>query len=292
MLNFIWLSLVLNNTTLTYLYSQHLSITNKSQISVALKYHWCKVAVLKRNVKTKKATNMKEIQDIVNAQVKLMAESGEIQKQVEDGVKQAINKAISRQFESYGNITKQLEKAFEENLLLDNRHLSIPSLNAVMTEVVNKNINEFYRGQAADKLHALMKEKLEPIPNEMTVVEFVNMICKEWFADDYESRDDVDDYATVEIEDSLSDCGIISLKIYKKEGGSYSSGEYVDVAFSKNRNKDKSWALQGRHGSTSPYYLFDVDALIFKAYAQGVKFTGVEDFDSDDCDLSLKSDEY
>jgi len=30
---------------------------------------------------------MKEIQDIVNAQVKSMSESGEIQKQVEEGVK-------------------------------------------------------------------------------------------------------------------------------------------------------------------------------------------------------------
>lgn len=235
---------------------------------------------------------MKEIQDIVNAQVKLMAESGEIQKQVEDGVKLAINKAIDRQFESYGNITKQLEEAFKENLLLDNRNLNIPSLNAVMTEVVNKNINEFYKGQAADKLHTLMKEKLEPLPNELSVVDFVNMICKEWFVDDYESRDDVDDYATVEVRDDLSHCSITSLKIHKKEGGSYSSGEYVEIVFSKGRGEDKSWTLQGRHGSTNPYYLFDVDALIFKAYSQGVKFTGVDDFDSDDCDLSLKNDEY
>ena len=236
---------------------------------------------------------MKEIQDIVNAQVKSMSESGEIQKQVEEGVKSAINKAIDRQFESYGNVTKQLEDAFKENLLLDKHSLNIPSLNAVMTEVVNANINEFYKGQAADKLHSLMKEKLEPLPNKMTVVEFVNMICKEWFVDDYDCRDDVDDYATVEVKNNLSNCGITSLRIHKKEGGSYSSGECMEIVFSTNeRDKDGTATLQGRHGSTSPYYLFDADALIFKAYAQGVIFTGLEDFDQDDCDLSLKDSEY
>ena len=210
------------------------------------------LSVTKYNQPIIEVQQMKEIQDIVNAQVKLMSESGEIQKQVEEGVKKAINSAIDRQFESYGNITKQLENAFKENLLIDNHRLDIPSLNAVMTEVVNKNINEFYKGQAADKLHALMKEKLEPLPNEMTVVEFVNMICKEWFVDEYDSRDDVDDYATVEVKDGLTHCGITSIKISKKLGGSYSSGEYVEVVFSKNR-EDKAIRLQGRHGSTSPY---------------------------------------
>lgn len=238
-----------------------------------------------------RVVNMKEIQDIVNAQVKLMSESGEIQKQVEDGVKQAINKAIDRQFESYGNIAKQLEDAFKENLLLDNRNLNIPSLNAVMTEVVNSNINEFYKGQATEKLHSLMKEKLEPLPNELTLVEFVNMICKEWFVTDYNSYDEVDDYATVETKDDLSHCGILSFKIFKKQGGTYSSGESIEISFSK-RDKDKVWTLTGSHGTTNPYYLFDVDALIFKAYSQGIKFTGVSDFDEDECDLQLKDGEY
>ena len=160
---------------------------------------------------------MKEIQEIVNAQVKQMIDSGDIQKQVEEGVKNSINKAIDRQFESYGNITKQLEEMFKSDLLIDNRNLNIPSLNAVMTEVVNKNVNEFYKGQAADKLHSLMKVMLEPLPNKITVAEFVTMICKEWFVDDYENYDDVDDYATVEVKDSLSHCGIISIKIQKKE---------------------------------------------------------------------------
>lgn len=230
---------------------------------------------------------MKEIQDIVNAKVLEMSESGEIQKQVEDGVKQAIDKAISRQFESYGTITKQLEDAFKENLLLDKRSLDIPSLNAVMTEVVNANINEFYKGQAADKLHNLMREKLAPLPNEMTLVEFVNMICKEWFVDDLGYYDDVDDYATVELTESSR--WHYALKLWKKKESNYGRDNSPDIHLVINKD---SCTLQGRHGSTNPYYLFDVDALIFKAYSQGVIFTGIKGFDKDDCELQLKDGEY
>lgn len=229
---------------------------------------------------------MKEIQDIVNAQVKLMSESGEIQKQVEEGVKSAINKAIDRQFESYGNITKQLEDAFKENLLLDNHRLNIPSLNAVMTEVVNTNINEFYKGQAAEKLHALMKEKLAPLPNTMKLSEFVDLICKEYKVEDYDSFDEVDEYATVEF--GKGNYSWFELKVWKKKENSYGRGNGADLQLTIS----KDGTLQGRHGSTNPYYLFDVDALVFKAFSQGVIFTDLEDFDQDDCDLSLKDSEY
>ena len=229
---------------------------------------------------------MKEIQDVVNAQVKLMSESGEIQKQVEDGVKSAIKKAIERQFESYGNVTKQLESAFKDNLLLDKSSLDIPSLNAVMTEVVNANINKFYRGQAAEKLHALMKEKLSPLPETMALHEFVSLLCKEMFVDEYDRYDEVDDFATVECE--ASNYGTYNLKVWKQKESTYGRSNSCDVHLSIN----KDGTLNGRHGSTSPYYLFDVDAMIFKAYSQGVIFTGVGGFDSDDCELSLKDPEY
>lgn len=227
---------------------------------------------------------MQEIQRIVNEKVLEMSTSGEIQQSVEDGVKSAINKAIEKQFESWGNITKQLEKAFDENLKVDEKQINIPCFSAVMTEVVNKNINEFFKGQAADKLHELMKNKLSPLPDEMSLVELVNMICKEWFVDDYDSRDEVDDYATIEFEET--NYGWYSMTIWKKKEERFSSGDKIQLTI----NKDGS--LQGRHGSTNPYYLFDVDALIFKAYAQGIKFTGVESFEEHECELSLKDGEY
>ncbi len=226
---------------------------------------------------------MKEIQDIVNAQVLQMAESGEIQKQVEDGVKSAINSAIKKQFESWGNITKQLNEVFDKNLKVDHSQLNIPCLNSVMTEVVNKNINEFYKGQAAEKLHSLMHEKLSPLPDEMPIGDFVELICKEWFVEDYDCRDDVDEYATVTFE--KESYGWYTLKMSKLSSSGYRSLPSEDLHLCIG----KDGTLRGKHGSTNPTYLFNEDALIFKAYAQGVIFTGIEGFNPDDCDLQLKS---
>ena len=230
---------------------------------------------------------MKEIQDIVNAQVLKMAESGEIQQAIEDGVKASIKKAIDDQFNSYGSITKQLKDVFSENLKIDNRNLDIPSFNAVMTEVVNANINEFYKGQAAEKLHSLMEEKLKPLVDTMSLADFVDLICKELHVDEYESYDEVDDYATVEFSDYNQ--WFYSLKIWKQKSNTFGRDNDPDLHLTI--SKDSS-TLQGRHGSTNPYYLFNVDALIFKAYSQGVIFTEVSSLDPDDCELSLKSDEY
>jgi len=230
---------------------------------------------------------MKEIQDIVNAQVLKMTESGELQKAVEDGVKASIKRAIDDQFNSYGGITKQLKDVFNQNLKIDNRNIDIPSFNAVMTEVVNANINEFYRGQAAEKLHSLMTEKLKPLADTMTLADFIELLCAEMKPDDYQDYDDVDDYATVEIEDRNS--WHYSLKIWKKKTSSYGRDNQPDLHLTI--SKDSS-TLQGRHGSTNPYYLFNSDALVFKAYSQGVIFTDVSNFDPDDCDLSLKDSEY
>jgi len=160
-------------------------------------------------------------------------------------------------------------------------------VNAVMTEVVNSNINKFYRGQAADKLHSLMEEKLKPLDETMSLSNFVSLICKEWHVDEYENYDEVDDYATVELNDDSQ--WLYSLKIWKQKENSYGRDQDPDLHLTISKGSN---TLQGRHGSTNPYYLFDVDALVFKAYSQGIIFTDVSDFDSDDCDLSLKSSEY
>lgn len=234
---------------------------------------------------------MQDIKEIVNNKVAEMDESGEIKKSIEDGVKAAIDRAISEQFESWGNITKQLEEVFNEKLNINKNSLNIPCYNAVMEGVINQQINEFFKGQAAERMKEMIKSKLAPLPDEMPLNDFVSMICKEWFVDDFDSRDEVDDYATVEIStDSRSCLRGTTLKMWKKKESDslYSStpnGPDIHLYISENGT------ILGDHAK-DPYYVFDADALIFKAYAQGVKLTGLDDFDEDDCELSLKDGEY
>ena len=228
---------------------------------------------------------MQEIQDIVNARVLAMAESGEIQNSIEEGVKTAINKAIEKQFESWGNITKQIEECLNEKLKIDLSTIDIPCYNETMAKVVNQTINKFMLGQAAEKLMQGVEEKLSPLPSEMTIADFVNKIIEFWRTDDCNDLEDLDDYATVEFEVGSTIKGSHSLKIWKKRKEGLHNDRNVSEEIHLHINDGK---VRLRHG-WNPTCLFDSDAFIFKAYASSMLLTKLEDFDPEtDCDLSLR----
>ena len=235
---------------------------------------------------TTKELNMKELQDLVNKQVENLIETGAIEKMVQEGVQNAIQQAISRQFDAYGSITKELEKVIKSKLTIDESQLNIPSFNALMERVVNSAINEFHAGEAGSQLKELMQKKLSPLPSEMTIVAFIDTIVEFWRGDDYEA-DKYETYASVEFEHSKY--GWYDLKIWNgpKETGIYSTRPTTpEIKLSIRENGQ----IMGRHG-VEPYYMNDVDGFILKAYAQGVKITELEESNpSCECDLSLWHD--
>lgn len=231
---------------------------------------------------------MKEIQSVVNAQVLSMCESGEIQRSVEEGVKSAINKAIEKQFESWGNITKQIEKIFDDNLKVDTSQLDIPCYNKVMMMAVNQKINEFFLDGAGEKLLAGIEDKLSPLPKEMHIKDFVNKICEMWRTDEPWDASDLDFYATVEF--VVEDSGYANLKMWKQKDstGYRSHGRTEDVHLYIGKDGE----IRLRH-AWNPTTLFDADGFIFKAYSSGMVLTGFDGFDAeDDCDLMIKSEDY
>ncbi len=234
---------------------------------------------------------MKEMQSIVNEQVLKMCDSGEIQKAIEDGVKRSIDSAIAKQFESYGNITKQINKVFDEKLKVDTSEIDIPCYNQIMTIAINQKISEFFLDKAGKKLMDSMEGILSPLPSEMSIVEFVNKICEFWKTDEPWDCDDLDDYATVELITSENVSSWFDLKMWKKKESTYSHlsnrdlSEDVHLMINKDDGKIR---LRHRWNPTSLYY---EDAFIFKAYSSGMKLTGLDSFDpEDDCDLTLKGE--
>lgn len=229
---------------------------------------------------------MKEIQSIVNEKVAEMIESGSIQKKIEDAIESAIENAIESQFRSYGSITKQIEDVFENGLKIDQSNIDIPSYTAVMEEIINNSINQYFAGEATERFRKMIDEKLAPLPQEMSINDLVEMIVKEWKTDEPWNADDLDDYATVELN---QDCGrdSHSLKMWKQK-------EYNGHLSSRENQPDVHlFIIKGKlaiNHNMNPTCLHNEDAIIFKAYAQGVKFTGIEDFDEDDCDLTLKEE--
>lgn len=234
---------------------------------------------------------MKELQALINDKVETIINSGEIEKKIEEALNQSITTAITRQMESYGNFTKQLNDFLDESFKLDTSKVEIPEFTTVMSQVVNNQINKFFEGQAAERFANLVNEKLAPLPQEIPIHEFVNNIVSYFKSDDpCNCNDDIDEYATVEFES----CGyssmreLYNLKIWKKKQSSYSRTNDPDVYLVVDV---EDGTIRGRHHA--PYYIFDADAYIFKAYAQNIKLTGLGEFDpEDDCDLQLISYEY
>jgi hypothetical protein len=235
---------------------------------------------------------MQEIQTVVNNKVAEMISGGAIQEAIEKGIEQAVNKAINEQFSTWGNITKQLEKSLKEGLQINTSDLPFESYNQQMLVAVKSKINGMFKGEAAAKFMAELDKTLAPVPKEMPINHLVDAIAAEWKTDEPWDASDLDEYASVELKEhdgALS--GSYSLEMWKQKEScsSYSSrSNTADLQLYISDSK-----IRISHKSTyNPTCLHDEEALIFKLYAAGTIITGLENFDSDDCDLTLKETDY
>lgn len=229
---------------------------------------------------------MQEIQKIVNDKVQSMVDDGSIQGAIEDGVSKAITKAISSQFESYGSITKQIEDAMKDGLAINVKDLPFESYNEQMLVAVKARIGALFQGTASDKFMTEMDKLLAPAPQEIPIKEFVETVAGFWKTDEPWDAGDLDDYATVEIEET--DYGSVSLQMWKQKVSSYGSrANIADLRL----YISKEGAIRINHGhGYNPTCFHEHEAFIFKLYAAGTIITEIDGFDPDDCNLTLKEE--
>ncbi len=223
---------------------------------------------------------MNSIQEVVNAKVLEMIEGGAIQKKIEESIQQSIETAIDIQFRSYGSITKQIEKVFEDGLKINTKNIEFDSYNQVMLSAVKMKLNQYFAEESSSKFILQLDEMFQPAPKEIDVHDFVNQIVKYW-KDDNESYNDWEDYANAEWNSERS-----HLKIWVNETG-YRSSKAKEVEL---YIRDEQIRISHRM-QYNPTALFGDDALIFRLYSAGTKIVGVQDFDSDNCDLDVSLDE-
>lgn len=231
---------------------------------------------------------MQELHAVVDKKVAQMIESGEIEKSIELGIEKSINESIRRQFESYGNITKQLNKLLDEKLKIDPSQIDIPTYNDVMLKAVEQKVAEFFESKAAAKLMEGMNKLFAPLPESMDIHEFINKIVAHWKAEDHYDIDNTDEYASVELE--VRDCssGGYRLNLWKQRQSGF---------ITKRENSSDVSLYIGKKGDIrlrhlwNPTILHGEDSLIIKAYASSMTLTGLADFDEDNCELRLHPDE-
>ena len=233
---------------------------------------------------------MEAIQQIVNNQVQAMIDSGAIQKSIEANIEKSINSAIEDQFRSYGNLTKQIEEGFKEGLKVDFKDMPFEVYNQQMLVAVKTKLGNLFAADASGKFMAEMDKVLDAAPAEMSLKDLVESIARSWKTDEPWAADDLDDYATVELSECEYGDNNRTLKMWKqKESGGYSSySKEPDIQLYLINGVIR---ISHRH-SYNPTCFSEHEAFIFKLYSAGTKITGLESFDEDDCDLTLKEFEY
>lgn len=90
---------------------------------------------------------MNSIQEVVNAKVAEMIDSGVIQNKSEDLIQQS----IESQFRSYSSITKQLESEFEKGLEIDTSKIEFETYNQVMLSAIKAELNRYFAEESSSK---------------------------------------------------------------------------------------------------------------------------------------------
>ncbi|AMO58145.1 hypothetical protein GZ77_20640 [Endozoicomonas montiporae] len=233
---------------------------------------------------------MKELQQIINNKIEDMIANGDIKVVIENNIQKAVNEAISNQFRSYGSLTKQLEKELEEGLQISLKDISFETYNQQMLVAVKQKMGAVFASEASSKFMTEMDELLKPAPKEISINELVEVIAESWKTDEPWNSDDLDDRASVELVDHDWSHNSYTLKMWKKKEPSslYSSRSKIsdlDLFIS-----DGKIRISHRH-SYNPTCFSEHEAFVFKLYAAGTKLTGLENFDPDECDLTLKEGE-
>lgn len=225
---------------------------------------------------------MKELQEIVSNKIQQMVNDNTIQSAIEGGIEKAVTSAISQQFQSYGNITKQLEAAIGAGLMIDRSQIDFETYNQQMLVAINQKVGSFFAEQASSRFMEEMDKILAPAPKQITITELVNTIAGFWREEAQTYPEGFADEATIEIVESY---GSPSLKMWKKKepASTFHSTPSPDVHLYLLRNRVAINHLHSFNLTTFCQH----DAFIFKLYSAGTEITGLDEFDPDDCEVCL-----
>ena len=229
---------------------------------------------------------MNSIQEVVNAKVQEMIDGGEIEKKIQESIQSSIESAIESQFKSYGNITKQIEKVFEEGLKIDAKYVQFDTYNQVMLSAIKTKLNEYFAAESSAKFMDQLDEMFQPAPKEMDIHDFVESIASKW-KEDNETYYDWENYAHAELTQGERPVNGYNLKMYVESTGFRSSKEKELHLYIREDGQIRI----SRRMKYNPTCMFGDDAFVFRLYAAGTKLTNIDNFDSDDCDLHVGIDE-
>lgn len=231
---------------------------------------------------------MDTIQTIVNEKVQELIASGAIEKHIQEGVESAINTAIKKQFESYGNVTKQIEKVIENGLKIDPSDIPFQSYNEQMLVAIKTKLGNMFAGAASERFLSEIDNLLDPAPAEMSIHDLINQICGLWREEGHSNKDDWHDDASITLRQG-DGCLHNSFGLNLETGGSGYDSRKIHLFLSDRKKGDHTIRISHRF-EYNPTCFNEEEALIFKLYAAGTIITSVADYDEDKIDSSIRND--
>lgn len=227
---------------------------------------------------------MKTIPEIAHAKIESMVQNGEIEKKIEEAISGSITSAIDELFRSYGSMTKEIEKTLEQGLKISSSAIDFESYNEQMLVFIRAKLANFFQEQAAEKFDSQLNEMLGPIPEQITLKEFVERIVQFWREDRFLDWEECDEFATVELSERDASGDSYTLKMWHKVSERFTTAR---------RREDIHLYILGNqirinhHHNYNPTCFDAVEAYIFRLYSAGTVITDLETFDEDYCNLAL-----
>lgn len=231
---------------------------------------------------------METIQHIVNEKVQQLIASGSIEKRIQEGVENAIDSAIKKQFESYGDVSKQIQDVIKTGLKINPSDIPFQSYNEQMLVAVKTKLGNMFAGAASERFLSEIDKLLDPAPASMSIHDLINQICRFLREESYSNKDDWNDCADITVERG-SGCMSDTFGLKIKTGVAGYGSKSIHLHLSSRKEGDHTIRINHEF-EYNPTCFNDVEALIFKLYAAGTIITGVADYDEYEIDRSIKTD--
>lgn len=229
-----------------------------------------------------------DIKDVVNNQMNALVENGTVEAMVKESLTTCIKSAIDEQFCRYSSpIKKQIEELLKESVKIDISQADLAEHMSFVSDYTLNKLKSLIGDSAKEKYEQEVNKILAPLPQSMTISDFIELILSELNNDDF--KDGWGDCFEVDLEKECRSYGdSYSLKISVPSDSSYrSSPEKEFHIYISEHDGDYKVRISHRM-NYNPTCLDGAEAIIYKAYCQGVILTNFDDFNSYNLDLEIE----
>jgi hypothetical protein len=229
---------------------------------------------------------MEQLGTLVNDIMSEMITSGKIEQIITDNVEKAVKEAFAKMFQSWGDVGKQIENGLKDAIRIDFTGVSLRQYNLMIVEMVKGVAQQHMKNAAESYLIKELDKLLSPAPKEITVQGLLDLYLEGW-REEYEGGPE---RATVELEKATY--GGYNLKLWngeKKRSTTYgTANNEPDLSLYVRSNKTIG-IMHGAHrnfGSTN----FGPDAKAYQLYAAQTVITDIDECSADELETWIFAD--